>query len=192
MSEFISLLEMRAELLARSKPDANWLKYWRQIGPLDHATVAANAGALHVLPVSFHSDRTFDFEPDGSGVLSAILEVLDGDGEGVIDLVAWPVHRPDKFASAMRLADALGSSQVEDPSSYVGGKPLRVWRTPETWLRNGCCGVVLLHEASAPRWLSAAPGSIACEDAGHARQIARLLHPLFEMRRILVPMTEAA
>jgi hypothetical protein len=188
MSEFISLLEMRAELLARSKPDANWLRYWRQIGPLDHATVAANAGALHVLPVRFHSDRTFDFQPDGSGVLSAILEVLDTDGEGVIDVIAWPVHRPDKFATAVTAAEALGLAQVEDPSSYAGGRPLRVWRNPENWLRNGCSGVVIINPRSSPRWLSAAAGNIAGEDVEHARELARQLHGYFPAERLLAPL----
>jgi hypothetical protein len=184
------LLEARAELYERSLPTPEWLAFWTAAGPFDHAIIGAHAGSLSVLPVQFFADRTFDLTE--SGRLSAVVEVLDCDGETVVDLVAWPIDRPDKFATFHHRADALGVGQVQDPATYLGSRPLLVHRTPLAWLQAGCSGVVVLNELTAPRWLGAACGRIAGADVQHARELARLLYPFIEPHRIVVPIQEAA
>ncbi len=178
---------MRLELYERGAPPSReWLEYKRALG-IDHDTIAAHAGVLCVLPLQYFANRTFDFV-DEDGILSAICEVLDTDGETTVDLAAWPLHRPEKIATVTGYGDALGFWQVENPATYFGGAALRIHRTADAWFRAGCCGVVPLNLASAPRWLSCAPGNLLAEDRDHGWQIARAMHGYFEPRRILAPV----
>ena len=184
------LLSMRAQLYD-VLPTREGIAYRRSIG-LDHATIEAACGCVIITPVRYFPDRSFDLLDDGEtvGVLSAIIEVFDADARTIIDLCAWPLGRSDKFATAHLRGDGLGVWRVADPGSYIYSpeKALRVHRTPEGWLRARCQGVVILNTLSAPRWLSASPGLLLAEDLDHGREIARLLHPLFDPRRILAPL----
>ena len=69
----------------------------------------------------------FDFSDEG--VPSAIIEVLDGDAETVLDLIAWPLHEPATFASTLGQAEEPGLWQFRKPAS-CGGSRLHVRRTP--------------------------------------------------------------
>ena len=42
---------------------------------------------------------------------------LDADDETVLDLVAWPLDRPDRFATALGVAEGLGLARVCDPAT---------------------------------------------------------------------------
>jgi len=172
-------------------PTREGVAYRASLG-IDHATIEAACGVVVVAPVQYFPDRSFDFIEDGEtgGVLSAIIEVFDADARTIIDLVAWPLGRSDKFARALGRGDGLAIWQVLDPGSYAysAEKALRVHRTPESWLRARCQGVVILNALTAPRWLSAAPGLLLTEDLDHGREIGRLLHPLFDPSRILAPL----
>ena len=121
-----------------------------------------------------------------------MIEVFDEDGETTVDLMAWPLDKPDQFACALGRADGLGLWQVRNPATYFAGRPLQVWRTPLAWLQASCLGAVVFDTSSARSWLSAAPGLIAGQDIAHARGLARLLHPFVEPTRILAPLREAA
>jgi hypothetical protein len=183
------LLAMRAQIYD-TLPTREGNAYRASLG-IDHATIEAACGVVVVAPVQYFRDRSFDLIEDGeAGFLSAIIEVFDADARTIIDLVAWPLNRPDKFATALRRGDGLGIWQVLDAGSYAYSpeRALRVHRTPESWLRARCQGVVILNTPSAPRWLAAAPGPLLAEDLDHGREIGRLLHPLFDPRRILAPL----
>ena len=49
---------------------------------------------------------SFDFFPDG--VPAAVVEVFAENAQTVIDLVAWPLNDPTRFATAVGEADMLG------------------------------------------------------------------------------------
>ena len=71
---------------------------------------------LVVTRARFFPDRRFEFCDDGIPV--AVCEVLGDDAETVIDLVAWPIMRPDKFATALGAAGGLGADQAKKPSTF--------------------------------------------------------------------------
>jgi hypothetical protein len=170
----------------------NDLAYMRSAGLMEHRhAIEAHAGALTVRRVTYHSNQTFELAAEG-GVLSAIVEALDADGVTTLDLVAWPLDRPDQFATEHGRADALGIGNVECPSTYCDGKPLRVHKTPLAWFKADCNGCVILNAQSAPRWLGAAPGLISGEDYEHACEIGRMLHPYVSPTKIVAPLSEAA
>jgi hypothetical protein len=152
---------------------------------LDRNLIEAHAGCVCVCPIKFFPDGTFEFHANGK--LGGVIEVFDFDDETTIDLVAWSLDDPTKFATAQAYAPGLGLARVRNPATYFGRRPLFVFRTPMAWLKSGCQGVVILREASAYLWLSAALGNIAAEDLQHAQQLARLLEGFFDPARILVP-----
>ena len=183
------LQRLRAELYETSEVSLEHVEFVRS-EKLNLQAVEAHAGVLVVRPVRFFPNRTFDLAING--VLSVVIEVFDDDDETVIDLVAWPVNRPEKFATAFGYAEALGLAQVCDPETYVDGQPLRIHQTPLAWVKAGCNGVVILRETSAFLWLPRALGNLAAEDLAHGQRVARLLHSFFDPARIVVPARKAA
>ena len=178
-------IELRADLYERADCGLAWLNYVRAEA-IDLTATYPFIGILAVTRVKLFPGRRFDFDDDG--IPAAVCEVISDDAETVVDLVAWPLHQPSKFATALGVADGLGTDQVRNPASYFAGQHLTVHRTPLRWLKAGCRGTVILNFATAPRWLGAALGSIAGEDLGHARELARLLHPYIEPSRVLAPL----
>lgn len=189
----LTLLQAMRYSLCDVLPTPEGNAYRRGLG-CDWQTLENEAGCLVVTGVRYHDDRTFDLfdEDETGGVLSAIVEVHGADVVTVEDLCAWPLHRQDKFATALDRADALGAWQVQNPATYSAGQALRIHRTPESWLRSHCRGVVILSPATAPYWLASAPGPIATEDVSHAREVARLLHPYFDTSKIIAPERRVA
>jgi hypothetical protein len=120
------------------------------------------------------------------------VEVLDADGATVIDLCAWPLGRPHEFATAIGRGDVLGANQIVNPATYFGGHPLAVHKTPEAWLRAGSAGCAPLNSTGAARIIGEAPGAISADDDAHARDLARLLHPFFNLAHIFVPFQKRA
>ncbi|HEV2602993.1 MAG TPA: hypothetical protein VGU24_04955 [Microvirga sp.] len=184
-----AIQRMRGELYERAEHTAELYELIRREG-LDRRTIEAHAGLLVACPVKFLPDRTFEMVDHGTS--AAVIEAFDSDDCTVVDLVAWPFNKPDRFATALGHAGGLGLARVRNPASFYGGRPLRVYRTPLAWLKAGCGGVVVLREESAFLWLSAALGDLAAEDLEHARMLHRVLHPFFDPSRILVPKKRAA
>jgi hypothetical protein len=184
----LMLLDYRAELCVRAKPSPEWVAYLAS-EKID-LTVYAFIGILGITRVRFLPDRRFEFCDDG--VPTAVCEVRGDDAETVIDLVAWPIARPEKFATALGVATGLGKDQAKNPATFFAGRPLLIHRTPLGWIRSGCRGVVVLDRLMAPLWLAAALGPIAGEDLTHGHELARLLHPHVSASRILAPLGQAA
>ena len=160
--------------------------YLRQNG-LDHQTVIAHAGFIAVMPIRF-TDNGFHFDEDG-GAPAVVIEALAEDGETVLDLVAWPTIRPDRFTTAFGEADALGIGNILlNPGSWAFGRVLQMHRTPLGWLQGGCTGTCVLDHRFISYWLRQAPGPIRAEDSEHARQLDLMLNPKpFPRSRIRVP-----
>lgn len=155
---------------------------------LDLEAVEACAGSLSLARCAFTPPpRRFRLDPTGE--VAAIIEVLEvAAGERwLVDLVAWPIDRPSDFATAIGHADILGANQLADPAAFFAGRPLPVHRTPLTWLRAGCTGVVLLDEKRGGIRLADALGHLLAEDLHHARALHRAMGRAFPTRRIRVP-----
>lgn len=160
---------------------------------LDLRLVGTFAGSLTLARCTFSPPpRRFHFDP--AGELAVVVEALEIEhGERwIVDHVAWPNDRPSEFATAAGRADLLGADQVDNPASSYGGRPLLVHRTPLSWLRASCQGVVVLDERRAGARLAGALGNLAGEDEEHARQIARLTAGMLSPRRIVFPRASAS
>lgn len=160
---------------------------------LDLPLVETFAGSITLARCAF-SPPPLRFHFDPAGDLAVVIEALEIErGEPwLVDLVAWPVDQPSKFATAAGRADLLGADQIDNPASFYGGRPLRVHRRPLSWLRAGCQGVVGLDERRAGARLAGALGNLACEDEEHARQIARMTAGMLSPRRIVFPRASAS
>lgn len=181
----MALLSYRMDMYERAEPSEDWLRYM-SANSINIVEAYAHVNILAVTGAEFFEGRRFDFS--SNGVQTAVIEVLGDDAETVVDLCAWPVDRPQDFATALGRADGLGVWQVQNPATYIGGRPLLVHRTPLEWLQTECRGVVILNEHSAPRWLAPASGPIAGQDVVHARSIARMLAGYFDPESILAPV----
>ena len=153
---------------------------------IDLAAVNAYAGLITVTDCTFPGNGHFTLADEG-GKAAAVIEVLDEDDETIIDLAAWPVDRPDAFAT-MFDADALGMARVVNPATWAFGGVLNVWRTPLRWLQAGCQGCVILDHRNVASWLREALGPIEVEDVEHAKQVEAMLNlPPWPRKQILVP-----
>ncbi|MGE3875951.1 MAG: hypothetical protein AB7F74_23600 [Parvibaculaceae bacterium] len=155
---------------------------------IDMAAVNAFAGLLAVIPCDFAGNGTFDFAEFG-GTPAVVIEVYAEDDETTVDLVAWPLDRPESFATMLG-SDALGMARVFNPATWAFGHVLNVFRTPLAWLQAGCDGCAVLDHRNVAGWLGKALGPIQAEDIAHARQIDAWLNPKFDKRNILVPREE--
>lgn len=178
------ILQMRRELYRRGEwtPDAE--AYSKELR-LDRRTVEAHAGIFAVCLLKFYGSNTgesiFDFDP--SGIPSAVIEAFAFDGHTVIDLIAWPLHAPGHYASAVREADMLGITNM----LKRGGVPLVVHRTPEQWLASGCEGCVVINHEWGGYWLNRAGGPFVARDIAHGREIRDALGRDAARHRIMVP-----
>lgn len=184
---------MRCEALRVGGMSPEFLQYLRQ-HKLSLGTIIAHAGFLNVGLVRFWAgddgDRSFSFDREGQP--AAVIEALLFDRcreQVVADIVAWPVDDPKAFATAMGAndgADVLGSEWM----IRRGGRPLRVYRTPLTWLQANCEGCVPL-KGGARHWLARAGGPFICDDLEHGRELRDMLGPAAAFNRILVPQNQA-
>ena len=163
----VARLDLLASFLDRAEPSKEWLDYLDQ-HRINLSSVFHRDGLLGLCRLKWLPTRRFKF--DDAGMLAAVCTALDEDGN-IVDLVGWPVHRPDKFAPALGTVAVLGIDQVDDADV----DRLRVWRTPLAWLRHRCRGVVIVDEDRAAFHLGGAPGTIVAEDREHARELSRLL-----------------
>lgn len=191
-SASLSITMARADALAHWETSPAWFGFLRA-NDLDPRALEPFAGTIGVAPCRFTPPpRRFRFDPDGA--LAAFFEVLAiEDGEMVaVDLVAFDAANPTIFGTLDGYGLLLGADQIENPSCYLGGRPMLVHRTPLSWLKAGCGGVVVLDERRAGAGLAGALGNLACEDEEHARQIARMTTGMLSPRRIVFPRASAS
>ena len=175
---WLDLLGVRGRLAAEG---AVSVLYARRHG-IDLAAIEAHAGIPVLTALRYQPDRSFDL---GGGTASIVIEARGEDLDEVLDLVAWPLERPSKFARLYGRAAVLNLRSVSVPSPTAG--PLRVHRTPLAWLQAACDGVVLLDPARGILPLRDVGGPIAAEDDAHAAELAGLMVASLPLARIVVP-----
>lgn len=184
------MMAARAELIRRGEPHHWWCDYIRQTG-LDVPTVSRFAGLIAVTACVFYDHGRFDFvaPKDREAEPAAVIEALGADAATCIDLVAWPLHAPERFATLFGEALLLGIDRVGNAASYFSGQPLQLYKTPLAWLQASCRGAVIIEPHGASQVLCHALGRIAGEDIPHAIAIQNLTH--LPPRQVLVPRRAA-
>jgi len=181
----LDLLATRAQLCLEG---ALSVAYAREHA-IDWQAVALEAGIMVLARVRFEPGRTFEL---GGRVPAAVIEAYGEDAAEPLDLVAWPLNRPDKFARLYGRVAVLGARAIADASVDTRDRPLPVHRTPLAWLQARCDGAVLLDLHSGIRVLRDVPGGIAAEDEAHAADLASLMVASLPLARIKVPRRPAA
>ena len=174
----LDLLQVRASLAATGHLSA---PYARRHG-IDLAAIEVSAGIPVLAALRYQPDRSFDLD---GGTPSIVIEAWADDFGDVLDLVAWPLEKPAKFARLYGRAVVLGGAALGSAGSDDG--PLRVHRTPLSWLQAGCVGLVLLDPTRGILVLRDAPNRIAAEDDAHAAELAGLMVASLPLARIVVP-----
>ncbi len=187
------LLHMQQRLYEMAYPTPEFYAYTRDFD-LDHALIQAHAGIFAVVLAFFETeDRghlVFHFDP--AGVPTAVIEAVlfnQSRKPYEADLVAWPLHEPECFATALQHdegADVLGAFHMPQR----GGVPLWVHRTPLQWLQAGCEGCVPLKARIGACWLDKAGGPFAVGSLEDGRWLRDLLGSLACRHRILVAVTQ--
>ena len=177
----LDLLRARLDLIEHARPSVDYCRTSR----IDWTLTQPYCGGVYIAPAQFDLPW-FDIVEDGEEV--AVVETLAEDGVTVVDLVAWPIDDPTRFATAIGAAAVLGENVASNPVTYFAGAPLRLFRSPLTWLQAGCDGAVILDQARGARWLLELPSSrIAAEDDEHADQLMAAKTALFNGQDFVVP-----
>lgn len=105
--------------------------------------------------------------------------------------MAFNPNEPEKWWMRTGGAPLLGAGALSD---QLLGKPLHVYRTPLSWLKGGCDGVVLLDLSRAFVDLVTAPNGLVGEDGAHTDELRRMITETTMRRlpRFLVRQREAA
>jgi hypothetical protein len=127
-------------------------------------------------PWPLHAARV-QFDPDAGRYRplllgSPVFIVAVIAEEGVIDAVAWE-PRSGRLASRLGVGAMLGEWALADPAAGRTGLPIRVWRSPLSWLRAGRQGVVIVDPIRAAHRLAGL--TLAGEDEGHDATLAAQL-----------------
>lgn len=180
----LALLQTRAFL---AENGALSVDYTRDNG-IDWKKVERFVGIPVIAGLKFLPPRHFEI---GGKVASVVIEASDEWGE-VVDLVAWPLTRPDKFATMLGMSAVLGSDAIFNPGTYALDGALQVHRTPLEWLQSNCDGCVILDPVRGGRLLFDALGRIAGRDEGHARQIVEMIDATVQLPQVGFASREAA
>ena len=163
---------MQQKLYQRGNPTWDFHGYVRKHN-LNMRNINAHSGLLAVC-LCKRVGAHFDF--DDEGVPCAIIEVyaehLPGNEQPtIVDLVCWPLSDPSTFITAIGEADMLGISNMRNPATYFGGRPITVHKTPLDWIKDDCNGCVVLNKKWGGYWLSKVPGALLASDIEHGRQL---------------------
>jgi hypothetical protein len=117
-------------------------------------------------------DRTF--QPDDDGFVAALLPVEDHRGVR-FDIVAWAVGNPAEWWTRWGLAEVLGESALT--KADWRNEPVRLYATPERWLRSGNDMAVCILDwtANLRRILGQTP-EVQCESTSLKFELERRLH----------------
>ena len=199
MIAFDRLTWMRQRLLELSEPTPEWWAFIKKHG-IDLQTVLPDCGSLAVALCNavetINGQYIFDFAADGVPcvVIEGLLIGCVGGLRELLtrDLIAWPIHAPDHFATAMGPSAGVALlgpvAAFREPSDKT---PIKLCRNPESWLLNRCEGSVVLKPEAA-HWLNQSNVSLICEDAEHARYIRQLLGSDAKKRDIFIPEIQRA
>jgi hypothetical protein len=135
---------------------------------IDYGKIIDRTGPICLRRISIEDgSRIFELD-DELGEPAFVLAVHDVAAETIIDLVAWPIKRPQAFGTYCGYAGLLGGDAAVNPASFIEA-PCPIWATALAWLQADICGCVVLDPRSATPVLRQAPGQFQCEDEDHAR-----------------------
>ena len=185
-----AILEARADLYERADPTEAFLDYISE-QRLDLSVIERFAGIGALTDILICGEGRFDFAPAGhdEALMGFIIEAFDADDETVIDLVGWPIDRPDQAVSMFGRIGLLGIANAMNPASYFLDTPLQIARTPLGWLRAGGRGACVIHPRRAAFEIVDASqmGAIAGEDRAHTRDLIRLAESVINRNRFVTP-----
>lgn len=186
--------QWRAHLLSR--PTAVYVALVRRGAPRQ-AIVAGLATIADILVQGDHFDFAQEAEKITRALVVAVRQGPDATWDGwiaedpyrttlggeLVDLVAETMN--GRCFSYLDHAQVLGvvEPQILSPS------PTRVWRSPRSWLRANCEGIVLVDPRPMVRQrvLLSLVGPILAEDAAHAAELRAILAaPPLNLRRVIV------
>jgi hypothetical protein len=114
-----------------------------------------SGGWAYITPVRVQSPHTPEStQPD--------VFPLSGN---LVDLVAWDEKAPIEWRLRIGTASWLGAVEPQ----YLEPERVSVWRSPLSWLRNGCTGLVPLarERGEIHRLISSCTGGLVAEDEKH-------------------------
>lgn len=110
------------------------------------------------------------YEPHPDGEYAIILPVIDVDE--LVELVAFDPRTPEKWFQRLGGEQLLGGDAL---ANQLLNKPLRIFRTPLSWMKGRCDGVVLFDIDRAFIDLKTAPNGIVGEDDAHTDEARRAM-----------------
>ena len=145
------------------------------------ADITSFIGAVEIRP----SDGLY--EPDPGGEPAWVIPCFH-DNE-TVDLLAFKSDEPSRWWLRLGACAFLGGDALGD---VVMDEPVRVFRTPLTWLQAGAPpnGLVVLDDEIARREL--AYHHVVAEDLAHGLDLDRLLTIPAQRPQIRLPRTAAA
>ena len=199
MISFDKLTWMRQRLLDLSEPTPEWWAYVKK-HRIDLQTLLPDCGsfAIALCTAVETIDDQYIFDFSANGVPCVVIEgQMIGNVDGIhelltLDIIAWPIHSPEHFATAM--GPGAGVALLGPVAAFrepPDKTPIKLCRNPESWLLNGCEGSVVLKPEAA-HWLTQSNAPLICEDAEHARYISQLLGSDAKKRDIFIPDIRSA
>ena len=194
MIAFDRLTWMRQRLLDLSEPTPEWWAFVRK-HCIDLQTIIPDCGSLTIARCTavdtIDGQYVFDFTADGVPcvVIEGLLIGKCGSARELLtlDIIAWPIHSPEHFASAM--GPGAGVALLGPVAAFrvpSDNTPIKLYRNPESWLLNGCEGSVALKPEAA-EWLNTSKVPLICEDVEHARCVSQMLGWDANKRDIFIP-----
>src|SRR3712207_741603 len=114
-----SVATARLEFYELAGPDDDFIAYGRE-HRLELGLIGGFCGAFGVVTVQDCGNGRFDFAaPDHQdGFRAFVCEAFAADGETVVDLVAWPLNRPDHVMSMFGRCGMLGLWEAMSPATF--------------------------------------------------------------------------
>lgn len=153
---------------------------------VDHKAIVDRTGPL-CLRRALIDEKTFEIDNE-LGEPAFVMAVHNIDKISVIDLIAWPIWRPEEFVTYFGFGAVLGGDTAVNPTSFVD-EPCPIWSMPLSWMQADLRGCVVLSPRLAGPILASAPGYFQCEDVEHAQWLVDT--GAIAVSKLLVPARRA-
>jgi hypothetical protein len=187
------VLRAESNLVLFDQPDQKIAPILEDQG-VNYDKIVDGSDGMHLRRIFFRRISIEDYSDlfeidDELGEPAFVMTVRDVDALTAIDLVAWPVRRPNVYGTYFEYAGLLGGDAGINPASFIEA-PCPIWATPLAWLQGGLRGCVVLNPRLAAPILALAPGFFQCEDEVHARWLVDT--GAVAMSKLMVPSGSTA